>query len=342
MTHELRSKLPAGALELLDCEDSRYSEWATASALAMYALNAGMDENEFVELVSMSDFAADFATENGRDRSGRLENRLRKVWHKAEDDWNLPIGGVANVRTRIAELSQRLNEYPWSGRTGSTDRRVSLSVVGKAHEVGVWTLDLAERDLSLRAGVARATAGKSLGRLTGMEILSKDSSTHRTERQAQRWVLNLDWGITHTTSPYKPLPPRENSCGLVMNLNHPVFLRAALGQTAERVWVDLAEHPASKAGAVAARLGVSAATVRRTLEALIRNRLVVKAATESAGRGRPSAVYSVDPAGVGRLDQIAAEYGVTDWEERTAQRYEAERHGFDVLRQQGQQPADVA
>ncbi|MFE1596119.1 hypothetical protein [Nocardia sp. NPDC058705] len=339
MPHELRNKLPDAALHLLDCSEGKYSEWATASALAMYAMNAGLDEDEFVRLVTDSDFAYEFATEDGgRDRSNRLEGRLRRVWESADRGWQPPIGDSRVVRVRLEELSQRISEYPWSGRTSASDRAVSLALVGKAHEAGVWTVDASERDLSVRAGVARTTAGKALKRLTSLELVTK-SDKRREGLVAQRWVLNLEWGINCISGPYEPLPPVEKSYGLVMRLNHPAFLRAALGQTAERVWIDLMEHPATKAGAVADRLGVSVATVRRTLDKkLVANGLAVRELEESTGKGRPSWVYSFDPAGTDRLDSIAVEYGVTDWEARTVERYEAERDGFEKVRQLLQAP----
>ena len=131
------------------CSLGRYSPWATASAVAMYA---GYSEDEFVQLVSESDFAYVFATENGRDRSNRLEGRLRKVWDKAEDGWNPPLREATDVRERLAALSQRIADYPRSGRTAATDHAVAVALVVWAHEVGVWTLDAGCRELSLRAG----------------------------------------------------------------------------------------------------------------------------------------------------------------------------------------------
>ena len=127
----LPERLPQVALDLLSGADGRYSEWATASAVAMYAMNAGYTEDEFVKLVSASDFAYVFATEDkGRDRSNRLASRLAKVWARAEDAWNPPLREITDVRERLAALSQRIADHPWSGRTAGTDRAVAVVVRG--------------------------------------------------------------------------------------------------------------------------------------------------------------------------------------------------------------------
>src|SRR6267142_3135205 len=106
-----------------------------------------------------------------------------------------------------------------------------------------------------------------------------------------------------------------------MSTSHPVFLGSALGQTAERVWLDLAENPDTTAGEIAERLGVNARTVRRTLETkLVPNGLVSESGTRS-GKGRPSPVYRLSADAPG-LDGVAESFGVLDWYERTADRYE--------------------
>ncbi|WP_157554234.1 hypothetical protein [Nocardia crassostreae] len=310
-------------------------------------MNAGLDEDDFVELVTTSEFSHVFATENGRDRSYRLEGRLRKVWRRAEDRWNPPVGGgVAEVRKRLEALSKRL-DGPWYRRTASSNRAVSLALVAKAHEVGAWTVDVSQRELSVRAGVARTTVGNALKRLADMGAIAKDETREREADHAQRWVINLDWpdvddepAIRDNTGPYEPLPPTDSSYGLTMSLNHPAFLRAALGQTAERVWLDLAAHPGSTAVDIASRLGMTAKTARRALDMkLIPNGLAVRSGGEPTGKGRPSAVYRVDAsADFDRLDKIAEEYRVSDWYDKTGAEYERQRAGFSKLREQWGRP----
>jgi len=335
---ELRAWLPQQALDLLDCKDGRYSEWATASAVCMHAMNAGLSEAEFVAVTAESDFAYQFATEDhGRDRSNRLASRLSKVWSRCEDDWNPPLGSAEDVRHKLAELSQRLAGHSWPGRTGNSDRAVAMAMVDWAHEVGTWTLDAGGRELSIRANVAHGTAKKALTRLQTLGVLRRDTET-RQGTHAQRWVLNLRWGIRLQTDPHDLSPGGRGLCGLNKSLNHPAFLRSALGPTAERVWLDLVEHPDSTAAEVADRLGKRRTAVTKVLaEKLIPNQLVRQAGHSGGTRGKPAAVYETDPAG--SLDRVAEAYGVADWRERTAERYRREREGYRAVQAQRQQRA---
>ena len=161
---------------------------------------------------------------------------------------------------------------------------------------------------------------------------SREDRTH-----AQRWVLNLGWGIRDITSPHGSVAGGKGSYGLTTSLNHPAFLRSALGQTSERVWLDLMDHPDSTAADIAARLGVAVKTVRRTLGTkLVPHELAHESGARSSGdRGKPPATYQVNPDG--RLSRVAEEYGVADWHDRTAERYERERAGYREVQRQRQE-----
>lgn len=331
---ELRRKVSSNSLDLLDGTDGRYSEWATACAIATDAMNKGIDENEFIALVEASDFAQTFATENGRDRSDRLRSRLSKVWSRVEDVWNPPLGDVADVRRRLADLADRLDRHRWTGRTASKDRAVAFALVEWAHEVGVWTLDASTRELSLRAGIATATASRALSRLSELGLVSRDQKP-RESLAAQRWIIDLGWNAKGQTETYKPFPPREESCVLTMSLRstgHPAFLGGGLGQTCERVWLDLTDNGESTVASVADRLGLNPKTVRRNLDKLEANRLV------RSSEGRPVR-YRVDPTvDADHLDRVADAYGVLDWEAKASERFTRERAGYaEALRQRYEQ-----
>jgi predicted transcriptional regulator len=333
----MSNQLSQAALDLLSCEDARHSEWATACAIGMYAMNAEYTEDEFIQLVLESDFAYVFATEDkGRDRSNRLERRLRKVWARVEDGWNPPLRETTNVRERLEALSQRIADHDWPGRTASTDRAVALALVQWAHEIGVWTLGAGTRELALRASVVHATAKKALGRLAAVGLIKPSTQTKRKPNHCQRWELDLDWGIMANIDPYGSFPPGVSSYGLNVAVNHPVFLGSALGPTAGRVWMYLAEHQdGARVEAIAEGTGISDRTLRRVLaEKLVPNGLVV-AEVDSAGRGRPAQVYRLDPNV--SLDEIAESFGVLGWHERTAERYERERAGFREVQRQIEQ-----
>jgi hypothetical protein len=332
-------RLPQVALDLLSGADGRYSPWATASAVAMYAINAGYTEDQFVELVTASDFAYLFATEDkGRDRSNRLTSRLSKVWGKAEDAWNPPLREAIDVRERLAALSQRIADYPWSGRTAGTDQAVAVALITWAHEIGVWTLDAGCRELSLRAMVAQRTAARALARLVDKGLIERAGATARKDDHAQRWVINLGWGAFGQDDPHKPLPPTEEIMWATLAESHPVFLPSGLGRTAGRIWLDLAEHPGE--GATAAQIADRAAIPLRSVNRVLKDKLVpnclVVVSESRPSKGRPSVAYRLNLDGP-LLDEIAESFGLLDWQERAAERYERERGGYrDVLRQREQ------
>lgn len=336
----LRARVPEAARNLLDGKDGRYSEWATACAIATYAMNADLTEGEYVTLVSESAFADEFATENGRDRSARLENRLRKAWEKVEDFWMPPFGDIEMVRAKLAELSNRVDEHVRTGRTANTDRVVALALVAWAHEIGTWVVGAGARDLAERAGVGSGTASRALKRLAGMGLIRPEEGS-RQLGHSKRWTINMDWapdGVPTTkghvegqTGSHVPdiggkstyVPLCHSGTG------HPAFLGSALGRTAERLWLDLSENGEATVADLADRLGMNRRTVRRNLEdRLVANHLVVKS------EGSPSAYSVASGVDTDALDRIAEACGTLDWDERTADRHERERTGHaELLRQ---------
>ncbi len=116
--------------------------------------------------------------------------------------------------------------------------------------------------------------------------------------------------------------------------NSPVFVGGALGQTAERVWLDLAEHPEATAAEVAERTGVSLQTIRkRAMPKLIEHGLIEQGTRPATGRGRPALTYRLSP-NAPSLDDVAERLGVLDWHERTAERHERERAGYREVQRQ--------
>lgn len=298
-------------------------------------MNAGLTEDEFVSVVSVSAFALDFATEDGgRDRSARLEGRLRRVWNKADDGWQPPFGSSETLLVKLEELSHRADVYGWPSRTARTDRAVALALIAWAHEIGVWTLAAGTRELSLRAGVAHGTAKRALGRLATAGLIRKDDQD-RAENHTQRWVLNLGWGFKCTSDPLGLQHGGKGPSGLNTPLNHPAFLHTALGQNAGRIWLDIGAHPGTTAADAAERLGLKRQVVSRTLnEKLCAHGLVVKTAGTGTGRrGRPAATFALNDDGP-TLDEVAEAFGVADWFERTAERYNRERGGHRELQRQ--------
>jgi DNA-binding transcriptional ArsR family regulator len=85
---------------------------------------------------------------------------------------------------------------------------------------------------------------------------------------------------------------------------------------------------------IAERAAIPARSANRVLrDKLLPNGLVTEAGVRST-RGRPSVVYQLADAA---LDEIAESFGVLDWHERTADRYERERGGYRELQRQREQ-----
>lgn len=317
----LCAKLPQRAIALLDGQDGRYSEWATACAIATYAMNAGLSEDEYVSIVRESDFSYYFATENGRDRSDRLESRLRKAWRVTEGAWNPPLGNKSDVQTRLAALSVRLEQHAWTGKGARSDRAVALALVSWAHEIGVWTIDANVRELGARAGVGRATVSRALVRLTKLGLVSPVEQ-ERDRIKARRWSIELGWNTGRDILGHMNLSPlSESYVPLCPYQVHPVFLASAIGPTAGRLFNELDQGAEYTATEAADALGLNVKTVRRNLDRLVGHGLMVKRA------GKP-ALYMLVHVSVDRLDELAAEYGTLDWFERTADTIDRERAGY--------------
>lgn len=341
----LRAKLPAAAHRLLDGEDGKHSEWATASAVAMHALNAGLTEDEYVTVVAASDFAYYFATENGHNRSRRLESRLRKVWGRAENDWTPPLK-QGELRPMLAGLLDRVAAHRWTGRSGASQRAVALAVVSKGYELNKWTVDASVRDVALTAGVSRATAARALHRVaeSGLWTVTSNGGDH-----AATVTLNLEWtdspaGAVSTetanghSETHNALLGGEASVSqfdqfvpeapIRDRITHPAFLRSALGPNAERLWFALAESEGGMTVSDAvSRTGISTSTAQRTFKRLVSHGM-------ATATGSQPVRYWYSPVDVEHLDRLAEEYGVLDWEQRTTDRIKREREGYGVLLEQ--------
>jgi hypothetical protein len=139
---------------------------------------------------------------------------------------------------------------------------------------------------------------------------------------------------------HRQRPDLEEILWATLAESHPVFLPSGLGRTAGRIWLDLAEHPEEGATAaqIAERAEIPLRSVNRVLkDKLVSNRLVV-ASESRPSKGRPSVAYRLNLDGP-LLDDIAESFGLRDWQERTAERYERERGGYRELQRQREQRA---
>jgi hypothetical protein len=99
---------------------------------------------------------------------------------------------VAQNRALLDEIRVQVGSIPWPGKTGPTDRRVLETCLAVAYECGQLVFTASTRQIALRAGCTRETAGISLGRLSqaGLTVLEPGhgarSSTLRIEAHCPR------------------------------------------------------------------------------------------------------------------------------------------------------------
>lgn len=325
---ELRQRIGIRACQLLDQEDARATEWATACALAGYAVGAGLSQDEFITVVSGSDFAETLARENGRDRTNRLRARLAKAYRYADETY-VPSGDYAGtLPDRLRALLGQIEAHEWKGRTKHSDRVVAVAIVSKAIRINVYTLDFSARDLSLAAGVGVQTAQRAVKRLEKLGLLKVSKGSGGA---AQRLKLDVSWlrvNVRHIkTSPLVDSYVSHDDSQTVQPPQHPAFLAGALGPNAGLIWANLPDEPVTVAD-VADRLKLSRSTVKRALRRMADHRLLVM----TPGRGRQGDVYEISPElAADALDVIAEEYGTHDWADRKSAEYQKHRQAFGFI-----------
>ncbi|WP_139813470.1 hypothetical protein [Mycobacterium simiae] len=81
-------------------------------------------------------------------------------------------------------------------------------------------------------------------------------------------------------------------------------------------------------------------TARRNLESkLLPSRLAEESGEKRSSKGRPAVMYRALDAD---LDAIAEHFGVSDWSERTGERYKRERGGYSAVLRRIAEGGDTA
>lgn len=346
-----RRNLSDRAQRLLDTDETTIDTFSAISSVAMSCHVAGMGFDQFSSAVWSSALGADYYTEKCLKTRGQFDKNIRDAWEHAERNFDYGYRERI-VRQRLTRLAERVRSMPWPGRGGSSDRAVALALIETAYGLDMLTFDADSRKLSEVAGVSHQTVNRAVSRLETIRFLGR--SRQRASKHAARYSLNHDFGrglskvgnpsrdslhnvepspdgstYTHSTTcgPVSALTDDRSStgsrhtCGPVSALTeHPAFLPAALGQGAGRVFERVSKSAATTAEIVLST-GLANSTVRLQLAKLADAGLISKA-------GRRNATYAT--ADDVDLDSIAEDFGVSDWRERTADRYRAEREGRDA------------
>lgn len=315
-------------------DEARSDPFSTACALAQGCRASGLDFEQYMTLAEPAPI--DAGSDGRRAREQRRTDRLEKAWHLTAESFSPAVHSADEVRHQLAELSGRIDDAQFRGRSSSTDKRVAQALVTWAHEVGTFTLDANVRELGVRSGVSPATAARALKRLTTTGLIEPVTEPARPFEHAHRFRIHFAWrrawgqagkiGPKDVTETYDDNPPGEQII-CITNVLHPVYLPKALGLTAGRVAQALPTDSALTARAVGVRTGLTERTARAALERLVSHGLAAKTPARPAGYRLLNVDTSV-------LDGIAAEYGTADWYDVQAQRASAARSAYAVVQQQ--------
>lgn len=325
--------LPDTARQMLEGTLTKQSTWATVSSVAWSCYARGWNFEDCCELIWHSELGRQYAAKNNFKTRGQFNKNIRGAWDSADEKFD-PEFTEKFVRDQLTQLQARIRRAPWPGRGGSSERAVALALVTLGHEVNRHTVNAGFRDIALRAQVGTMTAKRAVARLVSKGLVKKlvadplagSSSPDELAFHSTTYEMNLDWGqsVTTNSGTHKVVTTPTMLCvPVLVTTVHPAFAHQALGRSAGRIWDYLTSTAVSNGGATLSKIkwwtGLSENCVRTHLKRMVSHGLVVKV-------GQRNATYTANhDADLGR---IADEYGTSDWQERTLDRYDKERAGY--------------
>lgn len=249
--------------------ERRYgTKFRARRAVVLACVNAGWTfaECEQVLLEPASPVAALWQSS----RSGR---RVESPWKRLLRDYQAVSAFAADnpswesateVRQWLGELLSLAEDTPWPGRTGRTDKAVLMAAIAIATKAGVNTPGLSVRDLAMRSGITRKTAGKALRRLADLGWIEPVKGSGNP-RHCRRYRLRV-----FQVTPYDSLGSGghvgSSETPTDADPGHECWVR--LGKAALDVWLVLSSYPALSAREAARRAQVSNSTAARQLPRL--------------------------------------------------------------------------
>lgn len=219
-------------------------------------------------------------------RAGTGRQERRKAGEHLRRQWSRAVAAAAFVRPAACRASEarqqaehlvsqllsamRAVPHRWNGRTGSQDRLLLEVLASTTLSASRAQVQLAERNWALEAGLTRAVVHDRLQRLV------QEGWIRRVARGvgpwAARWTIGQGGGNSGSGQLFSARD--EESLHRRLELARADIWQAkGLGVLGLRVWQELRScwRPVAD---IAARLGVTVATVRQKLRALQRVRLV--------------------------------------------------------------------
>jgi hypothetical protein len=145
--------------------------------------------------------------------SGRLK-RLRRDWQNAAQ-YAAGRHTDADVLAVCGELRAHADLTDWRGQSGRTDRDVYMVALGFAEQAKSLTVPLAERVVSVHAGVCLKTARASLRRLCAAGFLRAVHEDH-AKGEANRFTVRND--VLQDYPTYGVKSSTDSVCGVKLQL----------------------------------------------------------------------------------------------------------------------------
>lgn len=227
--------------------------------------NAGGDEGEYYRRVTGSTLWGSYTCSTS-DSVTKQEASLENAWWKSEESKPFELDDV------LADLTELVAEGNWPGRAGNRNRAVALAFVGYCRDRNCYTRTISSYELAKQVpGTSPRTAARALADLVKIGLLKKIDRTDRrsSRRSTTRYQINLYWtptpalGVPRSCKANGVSDSRSTSKYSLRHLchidgeirgldltHHDTWTHQGLGQSAQRVWAALPDHPGSDAMAL--------------------------------------------------------------------------------------------
>lgn len=236
-----------------------YSDRSSAEqALTQMLVNAGYSFDEVLSLFLSYPGTGKFRERYQKDPDSGVRY-LRNGYDKAV----ARLGRQSEVRQQIQRNQAWMENVPWNGRGGSSDRAVYYAHCQIAYRAGRIEYHASARELAEFANANAVTVSRANKRLVAkglIQLVSPDKGS-----KASVYRLTLQWpGQTATL-----IPP--SLCeGVLQFVQHDTFAYHGLGKSAAEVYEILIREGALTVGELSEKTGRSRKTVQRALSRLCR------------------------------------------------------------------------
>ena len=259
-----------------------------------------------------------------KEGESRARQYLESCWSKAEKfvTQNPPGNFRHGVDHEIDFARDVIENHPWKGKAGSTDRAVVGSHLDIAAEIGSTRWSASARQIAEATGIRHQTVIRSHARLQGLDFLRL--ILRGCGQDASDWALggalrpNADKRTTNTHTPPGVVPSGAN-----LRAGEDASRWGALGLTAVRVHKELAKGPGTP-GEIAKRTGLHISTACRILNKLDDAKLAFRETV----KGKQGYRWHPADATEHKLEEVAKAYGTSGDGARQTIHHKEERETY--------------